>query len=234
MDEAIYKITNWLREPAFETGLKIYQKHGKDDYWKSFLESLGRTSITENKLIELMKQLLEELQTAPKQVQYVVFSPKQNKLVTSQKIRASDSPDAHPDILKLVEERKLLWREAYSTFSKITLINDQEERLNAAKLINENWRRILKIWVITAEYDDDQTKLPQKEVKGNIIAKDINNLYKTLCYLRQTRSKIKAGRLRQFSVEEPTIDKLAQIEADIDEIEHLLELAESDYEFIQE
>ena len=71
-------------------------------------------------------------------------------------------------------------------------------------------------------------------MKGKIVAKDINSMHKLLCASRSKRSKIKAGRLRQFSIEEPEIDILAQTDADIDELEHLIELAESEYEFIQE
>jgi hypothetical protein len=134
-------------------------------------------------------------------------------------------------VKELVAERKRLWREAYAEFNKLELIPTDAERLISARIINDNWRRITRIWVMTEEFDRTGS-LPAEPVKAQITAKDINSLYKSLCERRSTRSKIKAGRLRQFSIDEPDVDLLAQCEADIDELEHLYEMAEQEYEVI--
>jgi hypothetical protein len=232
--EVQLKIENWLKNNEFEAGLKLYEKHGNNQVWKGLLKSMGKTSVTEKKLIELMKVLLEELKAASQQVQYVqVFSVKKQTLVKEVKLRRSESPDAPQPVQKLIAERKSLWREAYAWFIKLEYLLTNEERLSAARIINHNWRRISRIWVMTMEFDETGM-LPPEPVKGTIVAKDINSMHKLLCGLRSKKSKIKAGRLRQFSVENPEIDILAQVEADIDELEHLIELSEIDYEFIQE
>lgn len=232
MQEALYKVENWLREPNFEIGLKLYEKFGNNDVWKGLLKSLGKTSVTEKKLIELMKVLFEELKATPKQVEYVVlYEPKKQVLERQVKIRESDMPDAPERVKELVAERKNLWRQAYAEFNRLDLIPTDAERLVSARIINDNWRRITRIWVMTEEYDRTGS-LPAEPVKANITVKDINSLHKSLCERRSTRSKIKSGRLRQFAIDEPEVDLLAQCEADIDELEHLYEMAEQTYEII--
>ena len=232
MKEALYKIENWLREPAFEGGLKLYEKWGTNEVWKGLLKDMGKTSVTEKKLLELMKVLFEEMRAAPKVVEYVtIYEPKKQVLERQVKIRESDMPDAPERVKELVSERKQLWREAYAEFNKLELIPTDAERLISARIINDNWRRITKIWVMTEEFDRTGT-LPAEPVKAIITAKDINSLYKSLCGRRQLRSKIRAGRLRQFHPDFPEVDLLAQCEADIDELEHLYEMAEQEYEVI--
>ena len=232
MKEALYKVENWLREPSFDSGLKLYDKYGTNDVWKGLLHSMGKTSVTENKLIGLMKVLFEEIKAAPKQVEYVVlYEPKKQVLERQVKIRESDMPDAPERVKELVTERKKLWREAYAEFNRLDLIPTDAERLISAKIINDNWRRITRIWVMTEEFDRTVSLLAEP-VQAKIAAKDMNSLHKSLCERRSTRSKIKKGRLRQFSIDEPDVDLLAQCEADIDELEHLYEMAEQEYEVI--
>ena len=232
MKEAFYKVENWLREPCFDSGLKLYEMYGTNDVWKGLLQSMGRTSVTEKKLIELMKVLLEEMKATPKQVEYVIlYEPKKQVLERQVKIRESDMPDAPNRVKELVAERKRLWREAYAEFNRLDLIATDAERIVSAKIINDNWRRITRIWVMTEEFDRTGS-LPAEPVQAKITAKDMNSLHKSLCERRSTRSKIKKGRLRQFNIDEPEIDLLAQCEADIDELEHLYEMAEQEYEII--
>ena len=232
MKEAFYKIENWLREPIFESGIKLYEKYGNNDAWKGLFRTMGKTSVTQKKLIELIKVLFEEMKATEKQVEYVVlYEPKKQALERQVKIRASDLPDAPEKVLALIEERKKLWREAYAEFNRLDLIPTDAERLVSAKIINDNWRRITRIWVMTEEFDRTGS-LPPEPVQAKISAKDIHSLYKSLVERRSKRSKIKAGRLKQFTIEEPEVDLLAQCEADIDELEHLYELAEQEYEII--
>jgi len=232
MKEALYKIENWLSEQNFEIGLKLYEKYGNDESWKGLFRMMGKTSVTQKKLLALIKVLFEEMRAAPKEVEYVIlYEPKKQILQKEIKVRASDLLDAPEKVLDLIAERKQLWREAYAAFNRLDLIVTDVERLVSAKVINDNWRRITRIWVMTEEFDRTGS-LPAEPLQANITANDINSLHKSLCERRSKRSKIKAGRLRQFTVELPDIDLLAQCEADIDELEHLYELSELSYEII--
>jgi hypothetical protein len=234
MKEALYKIENWLREPAFDVGVKIYDKWGTNESLKGFLKLMGKTSVMEKKLLEAIKVLFEEIKAAPKQVEYVIlYEPKKQVLERQIKIRPSDDPNAPQAVKDLVAERIKLWREAYAEFNRLDLLPTDAERLISARIINDNWRRITRIWVMTSQYDDEPEKgLPAEPVQAKITAKDMNSLHKSLCERRSTRSKIKSGRLRQFTIDEPDVDLLAQCEADIDELEHLYEMAEQEYDVI--
>lgn len=216
------EITNWLNTGKdYNRGIELYEKYGTEKALLCWYK-MGKNSAALSSLIDELKKLENMAVIIQKQIEtkpIPILSVQKKKVFNQVKsIRPSDQDDAPQEVLRLIQRRKELFGEVNRLHAILSETDDLKRAIAAVKLITA-WDEIESIWIKT-NYFDVHKQLPVELPKVMIEINRGESLMKHLNNLRSVRSKCKSGRLNP--------DRLPQVEAEIHEIELLIESSEDE------
>lgn len=219
------EITNWLKAGKdFDKGRVLYEKYGTNTVFKHLFKA-GKNAVSHKFLIEELGKLegaIPERKQVEKQVvggDLPKLFSKPNKQIVKEYTPPSDHVTAPEEVKKLVERRKYLYaitNRLHAGFS--TNLSEIEQAVITIELMM-CWDEIEQIWIKT-NYFNRHGELPYElpTIELNIVSGE--SLTKRLTNLRTYKSRCLKGY-------KP--DDLPKIQAEINEIELLIESSEDEF-----
>jgi len=215
------EITDWLNTGKdYNRGIALYEKYGTEKALLSWYK-MGKNSAALSSLIDELKKLENMAVIIQKQIEtkpIPILSVQKKKVNQVKSIRPTDQDDAPEEVKILVKRRKEVFGEVNRLHAILSETDDLKRAIAAVKLITA-WDEIESIWIKT-NYFDVHKQLPVELPKVVIEIDRGESLMKRLNNLRSIRSKCKSGRLNP--------DRLPEVEAEIHEIELLIESSEDE------
>lgn len=220
------EIKTWLKSGRdFQQGRLLYEKYGSSAVYKQLFDK-GKNAVSFKFLVDELGKL-EETIPDEKQVLKVVVPgviPKlfarPTKPVVQDYVRPSDSPDAPEEVKKLVARRKYLYAITNRLLAIVgTNITDLERAVMTIELMM-SWDEIEQIWIKTNHYDKPPHVLPYElpEIDLNISSGES---------LRSRLTNLRTYKTRALKGYKP--ENLPKIQAEINEIELLIESSEDEF-----
>lgn len=224
------KITKWLNTKDFEEGTALYEQYGTNKvllawYQKGKNSAAEKSLLAELKKLETIAEVIDEQVKKPIQKVYTtnlhILSTAKDKRMAKEKaatvsksVLPSDADDAPEEVKNIVQRRKFLFSQVNRYHAILCQERNDVQRAALAIKLMLAWDEIEVLWRKTQHYDKHR-ELPVELPKVDIEIASGESLTKRLLTLRSYRSKCQKGILKA--------ERLPEIEAEINEIELILE-----------